>query len=496
MQAEREDAFRKAREWIAQAGSHIIGGAHVAGGSGRIAVIDPASEEQIGAIAAGGAAEVDAAVRAARDCFRSSAWRDMAPAQREALLLRLADLVERNAAELAAIETLDNGVPYPMALAMAGKGGPSAIRYNAGWVRRLGGEEASPSVPGRWHAYTVNEPLGVAGLIVPWNAPLAIACTKVSAALAAGCTAVLKPAELAPMTCIRLVELAHEAGFPAGAINLVNGTGTAAGAALVAHPGVDKISFTGSTLTGQGIMRQAAERITRISLELGGKSPVVVFDDADMARAVPGVGMGIFANSGQVCAAGSRLFLHDAIYDDFLERLCGFAGGLKVGPGAQDGSVIGPLISAAQREKVAAYVQGALGEGARLAFQGQVPAGKGFFSPLTILDQVNPAMRAVREEIFGPVLCIMRFSDAEGLEAVMERANDTEYGLSAYGWTTSLERAQLMARHLRAGSVKINGSGMEFALPFGGFGQSGLGRENARAGVLAFTETKAVMIGY
>ncbi len=496
MEMDRTESFRRAREWIAQAGDHIIGGERVPGSGAGIPVIDPASEEQIGTIAAGDAADVDAAVRAARACFRSSAWRDMAPAAREALLLRLADLVEREAPVLAAIETLDNGVPYPMALAMAGKGGPSAIRYNAGWARRLGGEEVSPSVPGRWHAYTVNEPVGVAGLIVPWNAPLAIACNKVSAALAAGCTAVLKPAELAPMTCNRLVELAQEAGFPAGAINLVNGTGVAAGAALAAHPGVDKISFTGSTVTGQGIMRQAAERITRISLELGGKSPVVVFDDADLARAVPGVGMGIFANSGQVCAAGSRLFLHDAIYDQFMERLGAFAAGLKVGRGEQEGTMIGPLISAVQREKVAGYVAGAMADGARVAFRGEVPAGKGFFHPLTILGEVNPAMRAVREEIFGPVLCVMRFAGDEGLGALMERANDTEYGLSAYGWTASLERAQVMARHLRAGSVKINGSGMEFALPFGGFGQSGLGRENGRAGVLAFTEPKAVMIGY
>lgn len=496
MDMDRETAFHRAKEWIGQAGHHIIDGQHVAGSAGRIAVVNPATEEEIGSIAAGGAQEIDAAVKAARTCFRSGEWRDMLPAAREALLLRLADLVESHAAELAAIETLDNGVPYPMALAMAGKGGPSAIRYNAGWVRRLGGEQVSPSVPGRWHAYTVNEPLGVAGLIVPWNAPLAIACNKVSAALAAGCTAVLKPAELAPMTCIRLVELAHEAGFPAGAINVVNGTGAEAGAALVAHGDVDKISFTGSTATGQGIMRQAADRITRISLELGGKSPVVVFDDADLERAVPGVGMGIFANSGQVCAAGSRLFLHDAIYDRFLERLAGFAGNLKVGQGEQEGTMIGPLISAVQREKVESYVAGAEGEGARVVFRGEVPAGKGYFSPLTVLDQVSPEMRAVREEIFGPVLCVMRFADDEALETLMQRANETEYGLSAYGWTSNLERAQVMARNLRAGSVKINGSGMEFALPFGGFGQSGLGRENGRTGVLAFTENKSVMIGY
>ncbi|KPL68341.1 betaine-aldehyde dehydrogenase [Erythrobacter sp. SG61-1L] len=492
----REAAFRSAREWIAGVGGHIIGGETKAITGAAVEVLNPADETVLGRVAEGTVEDVEAAVSAARACFGSREWREMLPARREELLLRFAALVEENSAQLAAIETLDNGVPWPMALMMAGKGGPSAIRYNAGWVRRLGGETAEPSVPGRWHAYTVNEPLGVAGLIVPWNAPLAIACNKVSAALAAGCTAVLKPAELAPFSCIRLIELAHEAGFPAGAINLVNGTGQSAGAALAAHPGVDKISFTGSTMTGKAIMRQAAERVTRISLELGGKSPVVVFDDADLARAVPGVAMGIFANSGQVCAAGSRLFLHDAIYDRFMEQLCAFAARLTLGPGEQEGSALGPLISAAQRDKVEGYVTGAVEAGARLAFRGEVPGGPGYFVPPTILDRVTPDMRAVREEIFGPVLCVQRFSDDEELEALAARANDSEYGLSAYAWTTDLERAQSMARLLRAGSVKINGSGMEFTLPFGGFGQSGLGRENGRHGVLAFTETKSVMLGY
>ncbi|MBD3728186.1 MAG: aldehyde dehydrogenase [Sphingomonadales bacterium] len=492
---DRETAFASARAWIAQAGNHLIDGEWVAGAD-RIEVLDPAQETAIGSIAAGGPAEIDAAVAAATRCFRSPGWRAMPPAEREARLLRLADLVERDTAQIAAIETLDNGAPFGMTQAMVGKGAVSSIRYNAGWARRLGGDQVDVSVPGRFHAFTRNEPVGVAGLIVPWNAPFAIACNKVSAALAAGCTAVIKPAELAPMSTLRLAELVMEAGFPAGALNVVNGPGTSAGAALAAHPGVAKISFTGSTATGKAIMRQAADRVARVSLELGGKSPVVVFDDADLDRAIPGVAMGIFANSGQVCAAGSRLFVQDAIYDRFVEGLAAFAARLRLGPGEREGSDLGPLISAAQRDKVEAYVASARADGAREVFRGTAPDGPGFFVPPTIFDQARPDMRAVREEIFGPVLCVMRFADDAALAEVAAQANDSDYGLSAYAWTRDLERAQSMAALLQAGSVKINGAGMEFALPFGGVGESGLGRENGRAGVLAFTEPKSVMIGY
>lgn len=492
---DRQEAFAKARQWMSTAGAHCINGRTVTG-QDDLPVLNPATEAEIGRISLGGAAEIDAAVNAARVLFESDAWQSTPPAEREARLLRLADLVEREAPVLAAMETLDNGAPFAMTSMVVAKGAVASIRYNAGWARRLGGETVEASVPGRFHSYTMNEPLGVAGLVVPWNAPFAIACNKVSAALAAGCTAVLKPAELAPMTAMRLAELVLEAGFPAGALNLVNGLGAQAGAALVAHPGVDKISFTGSTATGKGIMRQAAERITRLSLELGGKSPVVVFDDADLEKAIPGVAMGIFANSGQICAAGSRLFVQDAIYDRFVEGLAAFAGRLRVGNGEEEGFELGPLISAAQRDKVEGYVASALADGARQVHRGTVPDGPGYFVPPTILDRATPDMRAVREEIFGPVLCVMRFADDADIAQIAAAANDSDYGLSAYAWTRDISRAQLMARKLRAGSVKINGSGMEFALPFGGFGQSGLGRENGRAGVLSFTETKSVMIGY
>ncbi|WP_292963842.1 aldehyde dehydrogenase family protein [Novosphingobium sp. UBA1939] len=493
---ELSPVFDRAAARIGQLSGHFINGAWQRGNAAPIDVIDPATETVIGQIASGGAAEVDAAVNAARAAFERPEWSAMPAAQRERLLLRLADIVEQHQDEIAAIETLDNGMPYAIARQMAVGSAISSIRYNAGWPRRLNGETTPVSVPGNWHGYTTHDPLGVAALIVPWNAPFAITCTKVSAALAAGCTVVLKPAELAPMSGLRLAELVAEAGFPDGAVNVVTGLGAQAGAALVAHPGVDKISFTGSTATGQSILRESAGSLKRVSLELGGKSASIVFADADLAKAIPGVAMGIFGNSGQVCAAGSRLFVHDAVYDQFLEGLAAFAAKLVVGPGTRDGVHLGPLISAGQKSRVMGYVEAGKVEGASLLFGGDAPAGAGYFVNPTVFVDARPDMRIMREEIFGPVLSVMRFSDTDSLDDLARKANDSIYGLSAYVWTQNLAAAQTMAKKLRSGSVKINGSGMEFALPFGGFRQSGLGRENGRDGVEAFTETKAVMVGW
>lgn len=493
---ELSPVFDHAAARIGQLSGHFINGAWQRGNAAPIDVIDPATETVIGQIASGGAAEVDAAVNAARAAFERPEWSAMPAAQRERLLLRLADIVEQHQDEIAAIETLDNGMPYAIARQMAVGSAISSIRYNAGWPRRLNGETTPVSVPGNWHGYTTHDPLGVAALIVPWNAPFAITCTKVSAALAAGCTVVLKPAELAPMSGLRLAEIVAEAGFPDGAVNVVTGLGTQAGSALVAHPGVDKISFTGSTATGQSILRESAGSLKRVSLELGGKSASIVFADADLAKAIPGVAMGIFGNSGQVCAAGSRLFLHDAVYDQFLEGLAAFAAKLVVGPGTRDGVHLGPLISAGQKSRVMGYVEAGKAEGASLLFGGDAPAGAGYFVNPTVFVDARPDMRIMREEIFGPVLSVMRFSDTDSLDDLARKANDSIYGLSAYVWTQNLAAAQAMAKKLRSGSVKINGSGMEFALPFGGFRQSGLGRENGRDGVEAFTETKAVMVGW
>ncbi|BAK65816.1 NAD-dependent aldehyde dehydrogenase [Sphingobium sp. SYK-6] len=494
-EAPRDILFDRARARIAGLNRHFIAGHWQAQqGGAPIPVLNPADERQIGEIAAGTAHEVDAAVSAARAAFDHPGWRAMPAARREQLLLHLADLIERQADEIAAMETLDNGMPFAHARG-AVAGAVSAIRYNAGWVRRLGGETVPVSVPGDWHGYTTRDPLGVAALIVPWNAPFAITCSKVSAALAAGCTVVLKPAELAPMTGLRLAELVAEAGFPDGSVNVVTGLGSVAGAALVAHPDVDKISFTGSTATGQGILRASIADLRRVSLELGGKSAVLVMEDADLRKAVPGVAMGIFGNSGQVCAAGSRLFVADAIYEPFMTALLDFARGLRVGPGIAEGVVMGPLISAQQRDRVLGYIEAGKREGATLALGGDCPDGPGYFVNPTIFVDARPEMSIVREEIFGPVLSVMRFGDAD-LDALARAANDSVYGLSAYVWTRDLAAAHGLAKRLRAGSVKVNGAGMEFALPFGGFRQSGLGRENGRYGVEAFTETKAVMIAY
>jgi len=492
---ETETLFDAARDRAGRLGGYFIGGEWRDHGGATIDVIDPATEARIGRIGAGGQAEIDAAVAAARHAFDHGPWATMPAAGRERLLLRLADLVEQHQDAIAALETIDNGMPFGVSRAMAVGSAISAIRYHAGWPRRLTGETVPVSVPGNWHGYTTHDPLGVAALIVPWNAPFAITCTKVSAALAAGCTVVLKPAELAPMTGLYLAELVAQAGFPAGVFNVVTGLGAEAGAALVAHPGVDKISFTGSTVTGQAILRESVSALKRVSLELGGKSASIVFADADLARAIPAVAMGIFGNSGQVCAAGSRLFLHESIRDRFLQGLVDFTAKLVVGPGTREGVQLGPLISAGQKARVMGYIEAGKAEGATLLTGGDAPAGPGYFVNPTIFVDADPSMRIVREEIFGPVLSVMTFSDTS-FDELARKANDSIYGLSAYVWTGNLAAAQSMAKKLRAGSVKINGSGMEFALPFGGFRQSGLGREHGRAGVEAFTETKAVMIGW
>jgi acyl-CoA reductase-like NAD-dependent aldehyde dehydrogenase len=483
-----------ARSFAASVGQHFIGGHWVAGlAEGAIAVIDPATEEPLGSTAAGGAADIDAAVAAARAAFEGQAWSRMPAVERERLLLRLADAIEANADEIAALETLDNGMPLGVAR-MASVGlAISAIRYNAGWVRKIGGATAPVSAPGEWHGFTTREAVGVAALIVPWNMPFAMTCNKVSAALAAGCTAVLKPAELTPLSALRLAQIVEAVGFPFGVLNVVTGLGTEAGAALVRHPGVDKVSFTGSTATGQSIARDCMTDLKRLSLELGGKSPVVVFPDADLARAIPAIAMGIFGNSGQVCAAGSRLFVHHSIHDAVIDGLIAFAARLKVGNGLAAGVNLGPLISAAQRDKVWAYIEGAKAEGATLVCGGEWIDGPGFFVAPTIFTDTTATMRIVREEIFGPVLSVLRFGD-EDLDTIARYANDTPYGLSANIWTRDLGTAHRMARRIRAGSVKVNGAGMEFALPFGGFKLSGLGRENGREGVEAFTELKSVMI--
>ena len=487
----RVDAF------LARQQRQYIGGAWVESASGQqLDTENPGTGRIHGSIAAGNAADVDAAVDAAAAAFDSQAWRGSTPAARARLLHRLADLVEAHADELALIESLDNGMPLFNARWFSVQGSVENLRYNAGWPQRMGGETTRISFPGEWHTYTLREPLGVAALIVPWNMPLAMATNKVAAALAAGCTVVLKPAELTSLSALRFAELVAEAGFPAGVFNLVTGRGTEVGAALAAHPRVDKVSFTGSTAVGKGVIAASAGNLKRVSLELGGKSPNFIFADADLQAAIPAAARSIFGNSGQVCVAGSRLFAHRKVFDQVVEGVAAIAGKLRLGVGTEPGVEMGPLISARQRERVTGYIDSGREEGAQVLAGGQSVDRDGYFVQPTVLVDTTPSMKVMREEIFGPVLCAVPFDDGEELASLADRGNDTEYGLSASIWTRDISTAHRLAQRLKAGTVRINTPiGMDASMPFGGYKQSGWGRENGRHGVEAYTELKSVFVG-
>lgn len=481
------------RDFIQRQHGLLVGGTFTAAEAGeRIAVLDPGTGQTITSVAQGRAADVDKAVRAAHAAFQGSAWQGMKPVERSRLLHRLADLIERDIDFLAELETVDNGAPLLLTRHFFLPLVAATIRYYAGWPTRLHGETVEVSAPGEWHAYTLREPVGVVGQIVAWNVPLVLAMQKVAPALAAGCTIVLKPAELTPLTALRLGELALEAGIPAGVLNVVTGEGDA-GAALVAHPLVDKISFTGSTAVGKAIMRSAADSMKRLSLELGGKSPAIVFTDADLDLAIPGAANAVFMNTGQVCVAGSRLFVHRKVYDKVVEGVAAIAGQLPIGHGLDEGSVIGPLISAAQRNRVMGYVEQGKAAGASLVAGGVETGEGGFFVKPTLFTDTNPDMSIIREEIFGPVVAAIPFDDDTDLSALVAEANNTQYGLAASIWTRDLATAHRMARRVRSGTVGINAHGLlDVALPFGGMKQSGFGREYGAEGVLAYTELKSV----
>ena len=460
-------------------------------------VIDPATGQVFASAASGDATDIDLAVRAARAAFDSGRWPAMPPAQRARLLTRLADLIEANGDRIAMTETLDNGMPLMMAKFGGFMAASEQLRYNAGWATKLNGETVSPSAPGEWHAFTLREPVGVVGAIVPWNFPFVMAVAKIAPALTAGCTVVLKPAEQTPLSAVILAELIAEAGFPEGAVNIVTGFGETAGAALVDHPLVDKVSFTGSTQVGKAIVRASTGNLKRVTLELGGKSPVVIFPDADLAKAIPSAAMGIFGNAGQVCAAGSRLFVHEKVHDEVIAGIVAFAQSLKVGPGLSPDTQMGPLVSQEQLDRVLGYVESARLDGATIGTGGdRIAADGGYFIKPTILTDTAPEMKAVREEIFGPVLCATRFGDADDIESIALSANATEYGLSSAIWTRDISTALRLAKRIKAGTVRINGGagGVDPALPLGGFKQSGWGRENGRSGIESFTEIKSVTV--
>jgi phenylacetaldehyde dehydrogenase len=484
---------KQASAFLAKEQKMLIGGQWVNSREGdTIDVEDPATQTVISRVPAGTKADIDAAVKSARNAFESGPWSRLSPSDRSRMIWKLADLLEQHADEFAELESIDNGKPVLNARRGDVQGSIDAFRYMAGWPTRLTGETVPVSSAGNWHVYTLREPVGVVGQIIPWNFPLMMAAWKLAPALAAGCTMVLKPAEQTPLSALRFGELIQEAGFPDGVVNIVTGYGETAGAALAEHPDVDKIAFTGSTAVGKLIVHAASGNLKRVSLELGGKSPVIVFPDADMDQAIAGAAGAIFYNQGQCCTAGSRLFAHSSIFDRLVEGMADKAAGLKIGHGLDPTVNLGPLVSEEQRDRVTSYIESGKAEGAEVLTGGKTAGDKGYFVEPTILVKTKPDMRVVKEEIFGPVVCVQRF-ESDDLERVAKFANDTEYGLAASIWTQNLHVAHTLARRIRAGTVTINTHNyVDPALPFGGFKQSGWGREMGKEVVEHYTETKAV----
>jgi aldehyde dehydrogenase (NAD+) len=473
----------------------LIDGKWLEAASGKtFETTNPATGEVLARVAEGDSEDIDRAVAAARRAF-TGPWSKFKPFERQALLLKLADLVEAHFDELAMLDTLDMGAPISRtrgnrlrALGM--------LRYYAGQAVSILGETIENSLPGEIMSFTLKEPVGVVGAIIPWNGPLTATIWKIGPALATGCTVVLKPAEEAPLTSLRLAELCQEAGVPPGVVNVVPGFGETAGAALAAHRDVDKVAFTGSHLTGQKIIQASAGNLKRVSLELGGKSPDVVFADADLDAAVPGAGMAVFANSGQICSAGTRLFVERKIYDEFAGRVAAYGKSLRVGDGADPETQVGPLVSAEQLDRVTGYLAIGRQEGARPLSGGERltegAMAKGFFVPPTVFADVRDEMRIAQEEIFGPVISAIPFDD---IEEVITRANATSFGLGSGLWTRDVSKAHKLARAIRAGSVWINCyQAMDPAVPFGGYKMSGYGRESGKQHVEEYLNVKSVWI--
>jgi phenylacetaldehyde dehydrogenase len=469
----------------------LVGGKRIAAISGKtIDVFDPATGTIIATQPDGDAADVDHAVCVATAAFRRGPWRDYTQSMRAKAMWKIADLLEQNAEELARLESLNNGMLVPMAQGMV-MYAAETFRYYAGWATKFGGKTANLSGNGRRiHGYTLKAPIGVCAFIIPWNAPISLACLKLAPALAAGCTCIVKPAEETPLTALRIAEIVQEAGLPDGVVNVVTGYGHKAGAALAAHDGVRKIAFTGSTEVGKLIAQAATGNLKKVTLELGGKSPNIIFDDADMELAVPGAAQAIFSNSGQICFAGSRLFVQRKSFDKVVSGIADLAARLKIGSPFDSATQLGPLISGKQLQRVTGLIASGLEEGAALATGGKRVGDTGYFVEPTVLANPRADARVLREEIFGPVLCAMPFDDAD---EVMERANDTTYGLAATVWTRDINKAHRITQEFEAGCVWINCAFVnDPSMPGGGYKQSGWGREGGEEGLQAYLETKKV----